>query len=61
MLQKNDTVYNFLFVNTAVQKSNENALLLVGILYKEFTPDIRFGESKWKSFLMSARSNIIRP
>ena len=39
MEKKNDTINNFLLVNVTVQKSYEKALLLVGILYKEFIPD----------------------
>ena len=39
MEEKKDTISNFLFVNITVRKSFEKALLLVGILYKEFTTD----------------------
>ena len=48
-----------------MRKSYEKALLLVGILYKEFIPDNGHshenGESKWKSFAMNTRSNTGRP
>ena len=36
---KNDVIYNFLFVNTS-EHPTKKTHLLIGGLYKEFTPDI---------------------